>query len=324
MSRGLDGRHPDRLARAVLTWIADPGDAQLGAVLRHSSPAAVVTALTTGAAFGAGPAGAALDRARLRWAARLGDAPTVATLEAWQRDGIRLVCPGDPEWPGQLEVLGAARPWGLWVRGQADLRFACLRSVSIVGTRAATGYGLHVTAELAAALAERGWAVVSGGAFGIDSQAHVVARRRRRHRRGPAVRAALPVPARPSRPVRGRRRPEGAGQPAAAGPDADPARIPRAQPAHRRAQPRNVLAERHCAAGREHGPARPRPELPADGRAGPRDVHGLGGRHLIIRDSGAVCVTGVHDVFACLSFSPATWCRSARPPCPGTRCTRSP
>lgn len=32
----------------------------------------------------------------------------------------------------------------LWLRGSADLRFACLRSVSVVGARAATGYGNHV------------------------------------------------------------------------------------------------------------------------------------------------------------------------------------
>ena len=38
------------------------------------------------------------------------------------------------------------------MRGGADLRFACLRSVSIVGTRAATAYGTHVTVKLAAAL----------------------------------------------------------------------------------------------------------------------------------------------------------------------------
>jgi DNA processing protein len=44
--------------------------------------------------------------------------------------------------------------------------------VSIVGTRAATAYGIHVCTEMAAALAERGWAVVSGGAFGIDGCAH--------------------------------------------------------------------------------------------------------------------------------------------------------
>jgi len=36
----------------------------------------------------------------------------------------------------------------------------------------ATGYGEHVATEMAAALAERGWTVISGGAYGIDSAAH--------------------------------------------------------------------------------------------------------------------------------------------------------
>jgi DNA processing protein len=52
------------------------------------------------------------------------------------------------------------------------LRQACLRSVSMVGSRAATGYGAHVAGEIAADLGERGWAVVSGGAYGIDAAAH--------------------------------------------------------------------------------------------------------------------------------------------------------
>jgi len=154
-----DRQDRDRLARAALTWIAEPGDAQLGPLLQQRSPAAVIAALTAGTPLPAAPAIPGLDRAWPRWAARLGDAPTGATVEAWQRDGIRLVCPGDPEWPSQLDALGGGRPWGLWVRGHIDLRFACLRSVSIVGTRAATGYGVHVTTELAAALAERGWTV---------------------------------------------------------------------------------------------------------------------------------------------------------------------
>jgi DNA processing protein len=46
------------------------------------------------------------------------------------------------------------------------------RSVAIVGSRASTAYGEHVAGELAAGLGERGWAVVSGGAFGIDAAAH--------------------------------------------------------------------------------------------------------------------------------------------------------
>ena len=69
-------------------------------------------------------------------------------------------------------MLGGARPWGLRVRGQTDLRYACLRSVSVVGTRAATGYGTYVCGEMAVSLADAGWTIVSGGAFGIDGCAH--------------------------------------------------------------------------------------------------------------------------------------------------------
>jgi DNA processing protein len=44
--------------------------------------------------------------------------------------------------------------------------------VSMVGSRAATGYGTHVAGEIAADLAEQGWVIVSGGAYGIDAAAH--------------------------------------------------------------------------------------------------------------------------------------------------------
>ena len=202
----------ERLARAALTCMAEPGDPVMGALLRTCAPAEIVTALVQGrvpvpAAGAAGPGGdraqgldqdrpqgpgwdglpgldqaplpgldrdglPGLDRALRRWAGRMGEAPAEPDLDAWRQAGIRLVCPGDPEWPSQLEVLGDARPWGLWVRGSGDLRYACLRSVSVVGTRSATAYGSHVCTEMAATLAERGWTVVSGGAFGIDGCAH--------------------------------------------------------------------------------------------------------------------------------------------------------
>jgi DNA processing protein len=82
------------------------------------------------------------------------------------------VCPEDPEWPAGLDQLGQARPYALWLRGNANLRSSAQRSVSMVGSRAATGYGAHVAGELAADLGERGWAVVSGGAYGVDAAAH--------------------------------------------------------------------------------------------------------------------------------------------------------
>jgi DNA processing protein len=113
-----------------------------------------------------------LARALRRWSARLGEVPSDTELAALWRDGVRLVIPGDLEWPSQIDMLGDARPWGLWVRGHADLRYACLRSVSVVGTRAATAYGTYVCGEMAVSLADRGWTIVSGGAFGIDGCAH--------------------------------------------------------------------------------------------------------------------------------------------------------
>ena len=164
----------ERVARAALTWVAEPGDEAMGALLRVCPPAEVVTALIEGRAPRLSDVAGIprLERALPRWAARLGDVPPEPALDRWRRNGIRLVIPGDTEWPGQLDVLGDARPGALWVRGHVDLRFACLRSVSVVGTRSATGYGAHVCGELAITLAEAGWTIVSGGAFGVDGCAH--------------------------------------------------------------------------------------------------------------------------------------------------------
>ncbi len=171
-----------RVARATLTYLAEPGDPALGALLNACEPAAILAGISggrlpTAAAAGLGePARdggvARFDRAMRRWRARLSEIPDGADPGAFKREGIRLVCPGDPEWPSQLDMLGDGRPYALWLRGSADLRHGCLRSVSIVGARAATAYGAHVCMEMAAALAERGWAVVSGGAYGIDGCAH--------------------------------------------------------------------------------------------------------------------------------------------------------
>lgn len=83
----------------------------------------------------------------------------------------RVLIPGDPEWPSGLASL-AAPPWCLWVRGSVDLGEACQRSVSVVGARAATGYGVHQAKELACGLVERNFTVVSGAAYGIDAAAH--------------------------------------------------------------------------------------------------------------------------------------------------------
>jgi DNA processing protein len=167
----------DRLARTALSFLAEPADPVLGALLERCAPAEIVAALAApGDARAAlpdvGDSARSVGRAVARWRARLDQVPTTAQLAAWHQDGVRMVCPGDSEWPTQLDDLGTARPVVLWLRGHADLRYACLRSVSVVGSRAASAYGTHVATELAAGIAERGWNAVSGGAFGIDAAAH--------------------------------------------------------------------------------------------------------------------------------------------------------
>jgi len=167
----------ERHARVALSFLAQPGDPVLGAALRTRTAADLLASVSGVDSDGQAVLSdqvpdPALARALPRWRDRLGELPSVARLAAWQQCGLRVIIPGDAEWPSQLDDLGNARPVVLWARGTADLRFACLNSVSIVGSRAATGYGSHVAIEMAATLADSGVAVISGGAYGIDAGAH--------------------------------------------------------------------------------------------------------------------------------------------------------
>jgi len=164
------GLTDENYARASLTYLAEPADRRLTRLLREHGAARTLDAIKSGSPLGPGSPGqgASMDR----WRVRLPELPRPEQLLAFRESGIRLVCPGDPEWPGQLADLGDDEPYALWLRGSADLRFSCLRSVAIVGARAATAYGSYVAAEFAASVAARGWAVISGGAFGVDAAAH--------------------------------------------------------------------------------------------------------------------------------------------------------
>ncbi|OIV38550.1 DNA protecting protein DprA [Mangrovactinospora gilvigrisea] len=148
-------------------WVAEPGDAVVGHWLAELGPQELIARL-------AGPE--PLPRmgrerhARIR--AALPSLDPAAELARGRAHGARFVCPGDAEWPTQLDDLGELRPYGLWVRGAPSLRLWALRSVSVVGSRACTSYGAHTAGELGAELAERGWTVVSGAAYGIDAAVH--------------------------------------------------------------------------------------------------------------------------------------------------------
>jgi DNA processing protein len=87
--------------------------------------------------------------------------------------GVELVCRCDPSYPACLTEL-TAPPAVLHVLGGVDRLFAWCSpdAVAVVGSRAASEYGIEVARSLGRGLAAAGLTVVSGMALGIDSAAH--------------------------------------------------------------------------------------------------------------------------------------------------------
>ncbi len=167
------------VARAALMRAADTGDTTMGrlvAALGAVKAWEAIRGRTLPPAFVARETQqervSRLDQKLHTWHNRLASADPAEDIAIGERSGARLIVPGSPEWPTQLDQLGSSRPLGLWLHGSADLRFACLRSVAVVGARSATSYGTHVAAEFGFGLSEAGWTVISGGAYGIDGAAH--------------------------------------------------------------------------------------------------------------------------------------------------------
>jgi DNA processing protein len=174
------------VARAFINRVAEPASIPVWQAVRRDGPVEAAQALRAGRIEG-------LDvEATLARAAR---ADPFGDLEAAERHGIRLVVPESDEWPhfalAALEATGVRRlqtynagdrthkdggelipPIALWIRGTIDLATVGVRSVAVVGARAATEYGAWVARDLSGRLAERGFVVVSGGAHGIDAAAH--------------------------------------------------------------------------------------------------------------------------------------------------------
>jgi DNA processing protein len=87
----------------------------------------------------------------------------------FQKYGVRLLLPSNPEYPPALCTILDPPPF-LFVRG--SLAGTNGNGVGIVGSRHATPYGRGVAERFARELAGQGVTVVSGGAVGIDAAAH--------------------------------------------------------------------------------------------------------------------------------------------------------
>ena len=172
-----------RRARAWLSRAVEPGSVGLWRFVEECGPVEAARRIR---------AGSAPPQITRLAGVRAARDDSIADLRQAERCGARLVIPEDDEWPAfplhslvvavaeepdeprdqSARTLALVPPVALWVRGDVRLDELVERSVAIVGARACTAYGEHVAGELAYGLAERGWTVLSGGAYGIDAAAH--------------------------------------------------------------------------------------------------------------------------------------------------------
>lgn len=160
------GRDQEREARMGLACVVEPGDPRVLPLL---------------AEFGAQEVwGSVVARPSGVWGRRAEGLDVAGVRRRGVEAGVRFVIPGDDEWPEGLGVLDGCEPVqdsvgapvGLWLRGEGHLATVVASSVAVVGARASSAYGEQVAADVAAGVGERGFAVVSGGAYGIDAAAH--------------------------------------------------------------------------------------------------------------------------------------------------------
>ncbi|MDQ1294811.1 MAG: DNA-processing protein DprA [Actinomycetota bacterium] len=159
----------DRTARAAWSRLTEPCDLVATRWVESCGAARTLGHLLSGGGPARGEPG---SEHLARWTSRLSCLDPTRDLRTLQNTGGRLLVPGDPQWPSDLELLGERRPLCLWVNGAGDLGRAAEKGVCLVGARASTGYGERVARNLVVGCVERGYSIVSGAAYGIDGTAH--------------------------------------------------------------------------------------------------------------------------------------------------------
>jgi DNA processing protein len=159
----------ERTARIILATVSEPGDAVTGQMIRTLGATEVVARAVADEV----PVGPDADTWQRRLAPRL-DAPQVRrVLAETERHGMRVLIPGDADWPASVNALGDHAPVALWAKGDTSLLTGPVWDrLTVTGARASTGYGEHITTDLVQSATADARTVLSGGAYGIDGAAH--------------------------------------------------------------------------------------------------------------------------------------------------------
>ncbi len=95
---------------------------------------------------------------------------TKSVFDECRANGYRIITPDSPEYPQRLKML-SDMPLVLYCAGDVTA-ISDVVSLGMVGTRNASNYGIETAQKLSYLLAKAGVTIVSGGALGIDSEAH--------------------------------------------------------------------------------------------------------------------------------------------------------
>jgi DNA processing protein len=163
----------DRLARISLAAASEPGDSVTGTLIARVGAIETLALVTSDSSLPAGIDTAEGSLWRRRLAPRLDPGQVDRIQEEMDRRALTMLTTEDLIWPAELQQLGSGAPIALWLSGQPSrLEGATASRITLVGARAATNYGEHITMELASDLASQGRIIYSGGAYGIDGAAH--------------------------------------------------------------------------------------------------------------------------------------------------------
>ncbi|WP_166784253.1 MULTISPECIES: DNA-processing protein DprA [Cryobacterium] len=159
----------DTIARTAWATIAEPGDPHVCALIAGYGAEAALNALLSLDPDTASGRDGTIAQLRSTSLPRYSVNRVVDAIRLTVAGGYELLTPSHSNWPASVADLGEAGPFALWVRGDALLLSA--PSVALTGTQFATPYGRHLCVDLASGLIERGWAIASGAARGIDTAA---------------------------------------------------------------------------------------------------------------------------------------------------------
>lgn len=177
--------YPASFARAAWSTLIEPGDRVAGRLIHFLGAETALRLIierfradeivsACGDELDIEPAQFAEDIAEglTRWQPRLSSGDALNSVMHAAQLGAFMLTPESKLWPVGLHDLGLHSPLVLWGRGKQSALTQCENSLAVVGARASTGYGEHVTMETVSVIAEHGVAIVSGAAYGIDGMAH--------------------------------------------------------------------------------------------------------------------------------------------------------